>query len=512
MSVARRILHNTFIQFAGKIITAVLSVLVLKMISGYLGTAGYGDYNTAYQFLAFFGIAADFGIFTITVKEMSKDQERIPVILGNVLGLRTLLSIVTMGLAAIAVYLIPAYSGTVVPIGVLIATLSTIFTLLNGTISSVLQVHLKMEYPTIGLIVGKIVSVAYIAVVVYVLYTGDINHGFQQLMWSGVAGNLINMLITAYYTRRYCKITYRFDFGYWKKIFITSLPYGVALVLNNIYFRLDVVMLSIILPHTHTLANGKAVCNTTLCGDTESGLYGVGMRFLEMMVIIPVYYMNSVLPVMTRYLEEKSDKVWKVIQYSFDFLVATAMPIMVGGFIMAVPIIRMISSKDFVSGTLHTYGSDVAIQLLAIAMFFSFINSLFGFSLVVLNRQTSLMWINAACLLFNFVGNLIFIPYWGFRASGILSILCEIFILATTSWSVWKVLKFKLEFTTFGKIALSCAVMGAVVAVGMHTLSHAWFMIQLGVLVPLGGLVYIGMMLLTRAVNDEARELLRKKS
>ena len=65
MSIARKILENTFVQFGGKIITAALSIFVLKMISGYLGTSGYGDYTTVYQYLAFFGIAADFGIFTV---------------------------------------------------------------------------------------------------------------------------------------------------------------------------------------------------------------------------------------------------------------------------------------------------------------------------------------------------------------------------------------------------------------------------------------------------------------
>ena len=345
MSIARKILENTFIQFGGKIITAVLSIFVLKMISGYLGTSGYGDYTTVYQYLAFFGIAADFGIFTITVKEMSKDTAKIPKILGNVLGLRTALAIITMGLAAIVVFLIPSYSDTVIPMGVLIATLATIFTLLNGTVSTVLQVHLKMQYATIGLIIGKFASVAYIFAVVYYLFATDTVIGFEHLLWAGVLGNFVMLGITTYFTRKYTKITYEFDFAFWKKIFITALPYGVALVLNNIYFRLDVLLMTIILPHTEVLADGTTSCAAEICGDTEAGLYGVGMRFLEMLIIIPIYYMNSVLPVMTRFLEDQKDKVRKIIQYSFDFLVATAMPILVGGFILSVPIIRLISNE-----------------------------------------------------------------------------------------------------------------------------------------------------------------------
>ncbi len=511
MSIARKVLENTFVQFGGKIITAVLSIFVLKMISGYLGTAGYGDYTTVYQFLAFFGIAADFGIFTITVKEMSKDTKKIPQILGNVLGLRTALAFITMGLAAIVVFLIPSYSDTVIPMGVLIATMATIFTLLNGTVSTVLQVHLKMQYATIGLIIGKFASVGYIAAVVYFLFVSDTSVGFEHLIWAGVIGNLVMLIVTTYYAKRYTKITYRFDFWFWKKIFITALPYGVALVLNSIYFRLDVLLLTMILPHTQTLADGTTSCATLICGDTEAGLYGVGMRFLEMLIIIPIYYMNSVLPVMTRFLEEQSDKVKKIIQYSFDFLVATAMPIMVGGFILAIPIIRLISNEEFVSGSVHAYGSDIAVQFLMFAMFFSFINALFGFTLVVLSKQAQLMYINAACVIFNLVSNLIVIPYWGFRGAAATSIISELFILILTGIAVRRALHFKLEFSTTWKIAASSAVMGLLVGGGFYWLNDLWYVYQLAFLVPLGGVSYGVMLLWTNAITPEMRQLLKKK-
>jgi hypothetical protein len=54
--------------------------------------------------------------------------------------------------------------------------------------------------------------------------------------------------------------------------------------------------------------------------------------------------------------------------------------------------------------------------------------------------------------------------------------------------------------------------MGFVVAVCYQLVPHLWYLYQLAILVPLGGVVYIGMMLLTRAVNAEMREILRKKS
>jgi O-antigen/teichoic acid export membrane protein len=510
MSTARRILENTLVQIFGKVVTAALSIIVLKIISGYLGTAGYGDYTTIYQFLAFFGIAADFGIYTITVKEMSKDTTKIPMILGNVLALRTVLAVVTMALAAIVAFLIPSYSSTVIPMGVLIATLATIFTLLNGTVSSVLQVHLKMQYSTIGLIFGKIISVAYMAMVAYYLFADNPAIGFYHLLWAGVIGNLAQYLLTAFYVHRYTKLTYRFDFGFWKHIFMTSLPYGVALVLNTLYFRIDVILLTILLPHTVTAANGTAQCQAAMCGDTEVGLLGVAMRFLEVLVLIPVYFMNSVLPVMTRFIEEQSKRINELMQYSFDFLIATGLPILVGSFFMAAPIIQFISDPEFLSGNVYEYGADYATKILMFAMMFSFINSLFGFTLVVLNKQVKLMLVNAGCVILNLIGNFAVIPHWGFRGSAIVSVCSEFFILVMTAYLVKKALNLKLSFVTFFKILFSSLIMGAAVWGGLQIIPEKSYLLKIAFLVPFGGAVYIFMILVTRAITPEMWRLMRK--
>ncbi len=511
MSIARKILENTFVQVFGRLVTAACSIVILKIISGYLGAAGYGDYTTVYQFIAFFGIAADFGIYTITVKEMSRDESKIPMILGNVLGLRTVLIVLSMSVAVAAAFLIPTYRGTLIAYGVLISTLATFFTLLNGTISSVLQVHLKMQYSTIGQIIGKIVSVLYIAAVAYVLFADSTVLGFYHLLGAGVLANFIQFAITTYYVRRYTKITYQFDWAFWKHIFFTSLPYGVALVLSTIYFRLDVILLTLILPHTTQAADGTAKCAKAMCGDTEVGLLGVAMRMLEVLIVVPIYFMNSVLPVMTRFIEEQSEKIKTLMQYSFDFLVATAMPLLVGGFVLAAPIIRLISGPEFISGHKFVYGSDYAVKILMFAMLLSFINALFGFTLVVLNKQVKLMYINAGCVVFNLIGNLITIPLWGFRGAAVTSVLSEFFILVLAYHVVRKALGFHLSVRTTFKIALSALVMGAVVWSGFYWMQNIRYAFQLAALVPLGAAAYGIMMIMTKAITPEMWALLKRK-
>ena len=53
--------------------------------------------------------------------------------------------------------------------------------------------------------------------------------------------------------------------------------------------------------------------------------------------------------------------------------------------------------------------------------------------------------------------------------------------------------------------------MGFVVYFGFDLMSNAWFVWQLAVLVPLGGLVYLLLMFKTKAITPEMMKLIRKK-
>ncbi len=489
MSIARKILSNTLFQIIGKVITAGLSILIVKIITNYLGVAGYGQYTTIYEFLAFFGIAADLGIYTIAVREMSKDKAKIPHIIGNVLSIRTLLALFLMSLAAGISFLIPKYDDTLIPMGIAIASVSTFFSLLSGTISSVLQVYLKMQYSVIALVISKLVSTGYMLMVVFYFYKDYSASGFFQLLVAGVCGNLLLVALTWLFTKRFTEIRHRFDFSYWKKITVKALPYGIALVLSTLYFRMDTILLSLM----------KDL--------DEVGMYGVAMRMLDVLVIIPVYFMNSVLPVMTRYLEEKSEKITKLIQYSFDFLLAMGVPIVAGVFVLSKKIVQLVSTEEFVSGNLFEYGADIALVILIFALLFSFINSLFGFTLVAMGKQIKLLWINLFCVIFNLVSNLIVIPSYGFRGAASTSVLSEIFILIATFYVVKKILKINLNLKKAVKIVFAGIVMGVCVYY-LNLQTAAWGIKNLMLLIPAGGVIYGLMLYFTKVVDREILALL----
>jgi len=145
------------------------------------------------------------------------------------------------------------------------------------------------------------------------------------------------------------------------------------------------------------------------------------------------------------------------------------------------------------------------------AMLFSFLNTLFGFTLVILNKQTRLLAINAIAVVFNLAGNFLFIPRFGFRGAAWVSVFSEFIILVLTYLAVQKRLGFHMSFGPFLKMLFSSAAMGLLVALGYRFMPNFNAYLQLGILVPIGGIVYVFLMFKTKAITPEMLALLRKR-
>lgn len=479
---------------------ALIGIFVVKLTTTYLGQTGdtvaYGQYTAIYEYLAYFGIIADLGLYTIAVKEMSKDEDQIPKILGNILSLRLFLVVVTMSVAALLVFQIPQYNyaASRIPIGAAIASLSVFFYILNGTITSVLQTKYQMGRASLSLVLGRALGLIYMAYIVFYLYPNDIESGFNHLIIAGVCGAIFTFFLSSYYVRKVTPITLRFDIDLWKRILKESLPYGIALILNTVYFRIDSLIILF------------------MRGEGELGIYAPAMKLLEQFTILPLYFMNSILPILTKAIKENKERAQIIIRHSFDVLAALAVPIVVGGFILAYPIVFVISTPEFLSRISEGfYGTDIALSILIFALIFQFLNTLFAFILISVDQQKKLLYISAACVLFNLVGNLLFIPTYGFRAAAVTSVLSELFILLGNYYLAKRHFDFTIPLKNFGKIVISAIIMGVVV----HSLEDITYQYlqnwNVIILVAVGVAVYTYMIFATKTITKEKIKLILKK-
>lgn len=168
----KKVYLNTIAQIAGKVMTALISIFLIKILTNYLDVAGYGLYSKIYNYLSIFSVIADLGLYTISVRELSEhkdDHEKVKMIAGTILSIRSI-----MGLFIILVSLgiglfLPGYDTLPALVGILIAGIFTLFGLVNSSILSMLQAFLKTEFSFVSTTVGKVVNLISMMLIVYIL-------------------------------------------------------------------------------------------------------------------------------------------------------------------------------------------------------------------------------------------------------------------------------------------------------------------------------------------------------
>lgn len=446
MSTAKKILGSTAIQVFGRIITALASAALVNVLSNYLGIAGYGQYAAVYELLALFTILADFGLFVIAVREMSRDKADRSFILGNILGMRIMTSVIALGLAIGWVYAVQKYEGTWVPLGVLISSLGVLFTLMQGTLSSILQVELKMLHATLPQVLGRLLNIAWVLVIIFYVFSGGASlEAFAWIMAGSVVTNFFTLIWTYVVARKIVPIRPRFEGTYWWQILKRDFPYGLALVLGTVYFRIDSTLIPLLREKD---------------GYEQLGIYSVAMRILEILNILPVYFMNSSLPTLVRRTEEGKGDDARVFQMCFDFLLIIALPMAAGLFLLAYPVVSLIAADEFLSQTSEGFfGSDFALQILVFSMIFSFFGNLFTFGLIALGKQNQLLWICGFAAFFNIALNWFLIPIYGFIGAAVMTVVTEFMVFAMAWWAYRRYVTHRLNLGGVWKVILSTLIM-----------------------------------------------------
>jgi len=407
MATNRNVITNTFAQFGGKVGTVIASFIVVKIVSGY-GTEFYGDYVTAYEFLAFFGVFADAGLFAIAVRDISRKAQAPGFVLGNILAMRLALILLAVLAAGFAAQFIPTYSEAV-KTGIWITGLSMGLTIIAGSLSAILQARMKIHLFSGSLVTAKVV----LATLVFALSTGLLlppTSGidlFLRFLWAGVVSNVIFCALIFFWARREVSVTLQFDQTYWRDTIRTSLPYGLALVLQTLYLRADLIIISLLL------------------GSASVGIYGVSARVLESFLVLGVFFGQALLPKLAGNDHEADN----TLQWGLEKAGLFALPIIIGTMAFSGDIIKFLSSTEYLT-TATQIGSDQLLYILVPTVLFAFINQIFTFALVSKNQQKKLLLINAIALALNISLNFYFIPQYGLLAAAVSTVICEALVFA----------------------------------------------------------------------------------
>lgn len=154
MDTVRRIANNTGVLLVSQVVSCLLGFLYIMYTARYLKAEGFGTLSFALALGGIFAVFADFGLTSLTVREVARDKLLASKYLANVNVMKIVLAGITIGLIALVVNLV-GYPEKVVRVVYLI-TSSIILTAFTRTFYSIFQAFEKMWCQALGQTINSV--------------------------------------------------------------------------------------------------------------------------------------------------------------------------------------------------------------------------------------------------------------------------------------------------------------------------------------------------------------------
>lgn len=460
MSLTRRVAHNAFLQTLGKGFSVILGALAFSLMARYLGASRFGDYTTITSFGTFFSTMADMGFYYIAVREISKPGADGEKVFSNAFSLRFFVSLFFVLLAPVVAYLFFDYS-PLVKYGILVVGLANLATMLIQIMTAIFQFRLKT---------GQLALMEVIAQLVFVglsVYLISIKADIMPFIWVTSAAMVLNLVLLYVLSRKLFRFRLAFDFQIWKDILRDAWPMGLITIINLFYFRFNIVILS------------------TLKPASDVGIFGAPYKILETLIAVPVIFVGLVIPILSRYFVSDKEKLDRAFKKAFDALIIIAVPFAVGTQFISKWIMNLVTGAGY-------EGSARVLQILMIAILAMFLASLAVNTIVVVNKQKSMIGISILAAVVSIGLNYALIPRFSYIGASYAVVITEFLICILTYILVYRSAKLRPRFT----VALKSLFSGAIMA-GVLTLLHTENVI---INIVVGGLVYGVVLFATRAL------------
>lgn len=241
--------------------------------------------------------------------------------------------------------------------------------------------------------------------------------------------------------------------------------------LATIFFQIDVIIIE------------------AMHGARMVGQYSVAYKWVAALNIIPSFFTQALLPLMSRQAHEDRPGLKRNYILAIKLLVSTALPVAV--------IFTFIA--DFLAGALggaqYLPDGAIATQLMIWSIPIGWMNSLTQYVLIALDMQRRILRAFVLAVSFNIITNLIFIPQYGYRAAALTTIASEAVLFLPFARLLTEAMGELPWLSMIWKQVAAAAAMFGVLAVG--------WAVQPALAIGVGLMVYGGLLLLLKLFNHE---------
>lgn len=398
-STARHVTINTLAQVVGKFFTAGATILISFIIARWYGAEGYGEFTKITTYVALFYLLADFG-FNAIYLQRSPNETNPDIQWQSLLAVRLIAGFSLIFIALSILSFLPeqgAEGYTVfVRLGIILFIPTILFQAILTTANAYFQKRLLYSRSTIAVGLGSFTSLLFLFWVTKQIYYSQ---GIITMIMGLTVGSLVMAISSLYFVRKLRQpVTPLFSITKITPLVLATIPFGLTLLFNVVYFRVDSIIL--------TLVRSTA----------EVGIYGLAYKIFELVLIIPTFFMNALYPIMLRAREKNMDGFTRLLKKSAIILFGVSA---CGTIVMwiAAPYVTWVK-PDF-------YGSINAIRILAMGLPFFFLSSLTMWALIAMHKQKTLLIIYGVSMAVTVLCDIWFIPIYGYVGAAVITVLSE---------------------------------------------------------------------------------------
>ncbi|MEW6617660.1 MAG: flippase [Patescibacteria group bacterium] len=454
------VVKNIFWLTTGQIGSRFIRAVVIIYAARVLGAGEYGIFSYALGLAGFFTIFADIGVNSILTREVSQKPEKASEYFATSFLIKLTLLI---GTCLIILFIVPYFSKIDAAILIIpFVAILTFFDNLREFSLSFFRGKEKMETEAlVNIMMNITITLSGFFILSYFATAKAIT-----LTYAASAG--VGALLAIIFLRKeYFKIFSHYNHSLIKPIIKAALPIAILSLFGVFMLNIDMVMLG------------------WWRSAEEIGFYSAAQKIVQVLYIIPGIIAAGIFPALSRFFGKgEKEKISHIMESAIAGVFFVALPLAIGGIILAKPIIQLIYGMEYMPAV-------PAFQILITTVLFVFPGTLFGNYVIAHNEQKKYAKYVAGAAIGNVLFNALFIPMWGIIGASLGTIIVQ-FGYNSLVWGMVKKINNFYTFRNIKKIIFSSILMG-VVAIFMN-----WLGINIILNIIISGSVYLLMLFILK--------------
>ena len=398
----RRIARNALVPLLAMVIARGLMWAFAAYYLRVIGQQDYGYYAVAVNVIGFFGPLTDFGLGVLLTREVSRRPDAASAYVAMVQRIRLLLSIAAIPVVLLIMagywYADIVQANTILTAGLLAVAL--IPANAAGTASSLFAARERMDYTALVQIATALFTVGLGTVAI------ALGWGFVGLAVTALIANVITAFVLLRALPRETTTAPPWDGKLARTLMLASLPLMLNALLNVLFFRIDIQVLTV----------SRDI--------SEVGAYGTAYKYIEAFVLLPSALVLALFPALSRIAITDRAALQGIINKALQFMLVLAVGSAICFSVYASSFIWILGGDEFLP-----HGA-VALAILVWFLPFSYINAITQYVLIALDQQKWIAIAFALATAFNLITNIIFVPRYGYAAAAATTVLSELVLLA----------------------------------------------------------------------------------